>query len=65
MNSHFSNAMSGDVSMGCARAAYAPRGMPPLAARRHVILIDRGRSARSLGNAAAVKQALGATLPRP
>ena len=58
VNSHYSNVMSGDASLQLTRAAYAPRGPPPLSARTHILLVDRGRGARSMSNLAAVQGAL-------
>ncbi|KAL1499491.1 hypothetical protein AB1Y20_011694 [Prymnesium parvum] len=57
LNSHFSNVMSGDKSMSIARAAFDSVGQG-IFSRRHVLIVDRGNSARHLTNADAVKSTI-------
>ena len=50
LNSHFSNAMSGDVAMRAARHWYNPHGAVPLARRTTVLVVDRAGGRRSVRN---------------
>ena len=50
LNSHFSNAMSGDLAMGRAREFYSPRGSVSRILRTKVVVIDRAKKARCVSN---------------
>ena len=65
LNSHFSNAASGDEMYRITRATYSPNGSVPVAQRTTIVLVDRGvGAARSLTNNAEVRAVLEAAAAR-